>query len=106
MQRDNDLAVEKARVTRPQNHRWKPVGRKGVKGLIDSKKCKRCGLEARRVRRGAGARGWILTQCRVLGGSWRPVMEVVSMPKCIPRVVCPHCKGTGQVVDFKGVGNG
>lgn len=98
MRRDNDRAVEKARVTKPRNHRWKPVGGRGTKGQIDHKKCRRCGVEVRRVRLSSNR---INEEHRAPGGVWKSTWRR-PIPKCTPRVVCSHCKGTGRVVDLEG----
>lgn len=83
-----------------KNHSWEKVTGRLVKGEILRRRCKRCGIQVRKIRRGSVKPhgGWIEVQYRQGdSGIWQ-LTEYGGRgdpPKCHQKKICQACDGTG-----------
>lgn len=72
-----------AEVTR---HRWKPLVRTGKANEISARKCEKCGLKHRVIRRGSfdAHRGYNMAEVNDRYG-WRLLLRGTKLPPCAPK---------------------
>lgn len=82
-------------------HKWVEFDCPRVKGEIMRKRCKRCGLQKRYIRKGSvkAFEGVTIVQFRVGStGAWLTSDYRLPLPVCPEKFKpCPHCNGTGRV---------
>ncbi len=85
------------------NHKWEKAPGKPVKGEIERRRCNKCGVQTRKIRKGSTKPkgGWIVLEIKKPGDSWdRTFFGEPQIPQCIFSV-CPICKGAGRFKESK-----
>lgn len=83
-----------------RRHKWKAIKGHPVKGEIEHKKCTKCGVEVRAIRKGrtnTASRGWVETWYRERGCSlWEYAgPRGRKLPGCKGSAgICPTCGAT------------
>lgn len=82
-----------------RRHKWRAIKGSPVKGEFEHKKCTKCGIEVRKIRKGStqAFRGWVEIWYRERGCSlWDCVgRRVRKLPECEGSAgTCPTCGAT------------